>query len=97
KKTTLINDTLLKKEKIYLFPNPTQSKNINVKFKEKIGKCVILLESIDGKLISTKKTIVANNDQVENLNFQTKLPTGNYNVIIKFEDGTKAILPLIIL
>lgn len=97
KKTTLINDTLVKKEKIYLFPNPTQSKNINVKFKEKIGKCVILLESIDGKLISTKKTIVANNDQVENLNFQTKLPTGNYNVIIKFEDGTKAILPLIIL
>jgi Domain of unknown function (DUF3244) len=82
---------------VAVYPNPVEDKLVKIHFTSNVGKYNIALLNAAGKTVYTKNMVVISDNESQTIEVNKSTAAGNYNLVLIAEDGTKKILPIVIL
>jgi hypothetical protein len=82
---------------IAVYPNPVEDKFIKIHFAKNTGKYSMTLLNEVGKTVYTKNMVVISDNETQTIEINKSFAAGNYNLLLVLEDGSKKVLPILIL
>jgi trimeric autotransporter adhesin len=86
-----------KETSIAVYPNPVEDKLVKIHFTSNTGKYSVSLLNAAGKTVYTKNIKVVSNNETHTMEINKSFAVGSYSLVLVSEDGTKKILPIVIL
>jgi hypothetical protein len=86
-----------KETSISVYPNPVEDKLVKIHFTSNIGKYSASLLNAAGKTVYSKNITVVSNNERHTMEINKSFAAGSYSLVLVSEDGTKKILPIVIL
>ncbi len=82
---------------IAVYPNPVEDKLVKIHFTGNANKYAVSLLNAEGKTVYTKNITVISESETQTIEVNKSFAHGNYSLLLVAEDGTKKILPIVIL
>jgi autotransporter-associated beta strand protein len=80
-----------------VYPNPVEDKLLKIHFIGKTGKYGASLLNAAGKTVYTKNIIVVSENETQTIEANKSFAAGNYSLVLVAEDGSKKVIPIVIL